>query len=109
MVPVYGLTSCLAIKYYEHHVYLEAVHQLYEALVLASFFVLLCRYMAPTTQELEERFKEIEPRPWIPPVKWLNMCTGGKGRGPFRTPRSGVTYIHVIHDCPSDGARTLLR
>ncbi|KAK0645237.1 Protein LAZ1-like protein 1 [Lasiodiplodia hormozganensis] len=96
MVPVYGLTSCLAIKYYEHHVYLEAVHQLYEALVLASFFVLLCRYMAPTTQELEERFKEIEPRSWIPPIKWLNMCTGGKGRGPFRTPRSGVTYIHVI-------------
>ncbi|EKG16742.1 hypothetical protein MPH_06032 [Macrophomina phaseolina MS6] len=96
MVPVYGLTSCLSIKYYEQHVYLEAIHQLYEAFVLASFFVLLCRYMAPTTQELEERFKEIEPRRWIPPIKWLNMCTGGEKRGPFRTPKSGVTYVHVI-------------
>ncbi|KAL1633756.1 hypothetical protein SLS56_002635, partial [Neofusicoccum ribis] len=95
MVPVYGLTCCLAIKYYSNHVYLEAVHQLYEAFVLGSFFVLLCRYMAPSTRELEEQFREITPRPWIPPLKWLAMCTGGrKGKGPFRLPSNGATYVH---------------
>ncbi|EOD48236.1 putative duf300 domain protein [Neofusicoccum parvum UCRNP2] len=100
MVPVYGLTSCLAIKYYSNHVYLEAVHQLYEALVLGSFFVLLCRYMAPSTRELEDQFREITPRPWIPPLKWLAMCTGGrKGKGPFRLPSNGATYVHVISVC----------
>lgn len=95
MVPIYSIACRLSIKFYQHHTYFEAIHQLYEALVLASFFMLLCRYLAPDHRSLKEKFKTVTPRPWMPPIAWLAMCTGGQ-RGPFRTPSNGLTFLNVL-------------
>ncbi|KAK6369166.1 hypothetical protein LTR64_007328 [Lithohypha guttulata] len=95
MVPVYALVSFLSIWFYYHSVYYEVLRDCYEAFAIASFFSLMCAYLADDLHHQKEYFRKIKPKPWIWPMKWFQKCCGGD-RGCLRTPRSGLTWFNVI-------------
>ncbi|KAJ5040608.1 uncharacterized protein L3040_006257 [Drepanopeziza brunnea f. sp. 'multigermtubi'] len=95
MIPVYAIASVLTFRFYWHAVYFRVICDCYEAFAIASFFALLCHYIAPNLHEQKMYFRSIEPKGWVWPVSWLNKCCGGE-RGPWRTPRSGLTWFNII-------------
>ncbi|RFU27050.1 hypothetical protein B7463_g9281, partial [Scytalidium lignicola] len=98
MIPVYAAASFLSIYYYWHATYFEVISDCYEAFAIASFFALLCHYIAPNLHEQKDYFRGITPKEWVMPINWLAKCCGGRdGRGgPWRTPRSGLTWFNII-------------
>jgi hypothetical protein len=103
MVPIYATVSWLSYEYYQHSVYFEVLRDCYEAFAIASFFTLLCHYIAEDLHEQKNYFRTIKPRNWIWPIPWLQRCCGGKD-GIWRTPRSGLTWFNVRS--PSAGLLT---
>ncbi|KIW16596.1 hypothetical protein PV08_03784 [Exophiala spinifera] len=96
MVPVYAAVSLLSYYYYNHSVYFEVIRDCYEAFAIASFFSLLCAYIAPDLHQQKIYFRTITPRKWVWPIPWFQKCTGGSEKGILRTPRSGLTWFNVI-------------
>lgn len=92
MVPIYAMVSWLSIIYYTHSVYYEVLRDCYEAFAIASFFSLMCAYIADDLHHQKEYFRQIKPKPWIWPMKWFQKCCGNL----LRTPRSGLTWFNVI-------------
>lgn len=95
MVPIYALVSFLSIVFYTHSVYYEVIRDCYEAFAIASFFSLMCAYLAEDLHNQKQYFRGIKPKPWIWPMKYLQKCAGGEN-GWLRTPRSGLTWFNVI-------------
>ncbi|KAI0387654.1 DUF300-domain-containing protein [Hypomontagnella monticulosa] len=96
MVPVYATSAFLCIWYYWHAVYFQVISDCYEAFAIASFFALLCHYVAPDLHDQKEFFRNMRPvKPWVLPVNWFAKCCGGE-RGPWRTPQSGLTWFNII-------------
>ncbi|KIX09530.1 uncharacterized protein Z518_00610 [Rhinocladiella mackenziei CBS 650.93] len=96
MVPVYAAVSFLSYYYYNHSVYFEVIRDCYEAFAIASFFSLLCAYIAPDLHQQKVYFRTITPKKWIWPMRYFQTCTGGAEKGFLRTPRSGLTWFNVI-------------
>ncbi|KAK4502596.1 hypothetical protein PRZ48_006022 [Zasmidium cellare] len=96
MIPVYSIVSFLSYMFYRKAVYFEVLRDCYEAFAISSFFSLLCYYIAPDLHEQKEYFRGIKPVNWFLGVFWLQKCTGGENKGPFRKPRSGLTWFNVI-------------
>lgn len=96
MVPVYSVVSFLSYLYYRHAVYFDVLRDCYEAFAISSFFALLCHYCAPTLHDQKEYFRHVVPVNWFWGVFGLQKCTGGENKGPFRKPRSGLTWFNVI-------------
>ena len=94
MVPIYSIVSFLSFQFYRHWIYFAVLRDCYEAFAIASFFTLLCHYMAPNLHDQKEHFRTLKPRPWILPVNWFKKCCGGE-HGIWRTPRSGLTWFNV--------------
>ena len=94
MIPVYAAVSFLSFKYYKHSVYFEVLRDCYEAFAIASFFSLLCHYIAADLHQQKNYFRSITPKPWIWPMRWVQKCWGGPN-GRWRTPRSGLTWFNV--------------
>lgn len=94
MVPTYSIVSFLSYLFYTHAVYFEVIYQCYEAFAIASFFTLLCSYIAPDLHNQKDYFRGIQPKGWIWPLSWFRKCCGGP-RGMVRTPRSGLTWFNV--------------
>ncbi|KAJ6788765.1 hypothetical protein PWT90_03316 [Aphanocladium album] len=95
MVPVYAISSFLQIQWYRHAIYFQVISDCYEAFAIASFFALLCHYVAPDLHSQKEFFREMRPiKPWVMPVNWFAKCCGGQ-RGPWRTPKSGLTWFNI--------------
>lgn len=95
MIPVYSIVSFLSYKFYQKAVYFEVLRDCYEAFAISSFFTLLCHYIAPNLHEQKEYFRTIQPKNWFLGVFWMQKCTGGETKGPFRKPRSGLTWFNV--------------
>ncbi|RVX71172.1 hypothetical protein B0A52_03538 [Exophiala mesophila] len=96
MVPVYAAVSFLSFYYYNHSVYFEVIRDCYEAFAIASFFSLLCAYIAADLHQQKAYFRTITPKKWIWPMRYFQKCTGGEQNGWLRTPRSGLTWFNVI-------------
>ncbi|KAI9744981.1 MAG: hypothetical protein M1835_002654 [Candelina submexicana] len=96
MIPVYSTVSFLSYIFYRHAIYYEVVRDCYEAFAIASFFTLLCHYIAPTLHDQKDYFRLLTPRNWILPVNWMQRVTGGENRGILRKPKSGLTWFNVI-------------
>ena len=94
MIPIYATVSWLSIRYYLHSVYLEVIRDCYEAFAIASFFTLLCHYIAPDLHEQKNYFRTIKPRQWVWPLPTFQKCCGGE-HGIWRIPRSGLTWFNV--------------
>ena len=94
MVPIYAFVSFLSYFYYRHAIYFEVIRDCYEAFAIASFFALLCHYIAPDLRSQKDFFRGLQPRKWVLPISWFRACCCGD-RGPWRTPRSGLTWFNV--------------
>lgn len=94
MIPIYSTVSYLSFYFYLHAIYFQVLRDCYEAFAIASFFALLCHYIAPDLHEQKNYFRALRPKPWILPVSWFRACCGGE-RGIWRTPRSGLTWFNV--------------
>jgi len=94
MVPIYATVSFLSYYYYRQSIYFAVVRDCYEAFAIASFFALLCHYIAPDLHNQKDYFRGLRPRSWVWPLTWFRKCCGGE-RGMFRTPRSGLTWFNV--------------
>ena len=95
MVPIYSVVSFLSYRYYLHAVYFDVLMNCYEAFAIASFFNLLCAYIAPDLHSQKDYFRTLQPRSWVWPLSWIKKCCGGGERGCLRTPRSGLTWFNV--------------
>ena len=95
MVPIYSFVSCLSYLYYRETVYFQVIRDCYEAFAIASFFTLLCSYIAPSLHDQKDYFRTISVKNWLLGVFWMQKCTGGEHKGPFRKPRSGLTWFNV--------------
>lgn len=95
MVPVYATASFLAFWFYWHAIYFHVISECYEAFAIASFFALMCNYIAPDLHQQKHYFRTIQPVGWVWPVSWMKKCCGGE-RGIWRTPRSGLTWFNII-------------
>lgn len=91
MVPIYAIVSFLSYFYYRHAIYFEVIRDCYEAFAIASFFALLCHYIAPDLHSQKDYFRDLRPQGWVWPLNWMRMCCGGL----WRTPRSGLTWFNV--------------
>ena len=94
MVPIYSVVSFLSYYFYTRAVYFEVIRDCYEAFAIASFFSLLCAYVAPDLHDQKDYFRKIRPRGWIMPISQFKRCCGGEV-GIWRTPRSGLTWFNV--------------
>ncbi|PNY23637.1 Transmembrane protein [Tolypocladium capitatum] len=96
MVPVYAIAAFLQLQWYWHAIYFQVISDCYEAFAIASFFALLCHYVAPDLHSQKAFFREMRPvKPWVLPVNWFAACCGGQ-RGPWRTPESGLTWFNIV-------------
>ncbi|KAI0485279.1 DUF300-domain-containing protein [Xylariaceae sp. FL0804] len=96
MPPIYALSALLALYFYRHAVYYQVLSDCYEAFAIASFFALMCHYIAPDLHEQKAFFRNMRPvKPWVWPLTWLAKCCGGQ-RGAWRTPQSGLTWFNII-------------
>jgi hypothetical protein len=58
----------------------------------------LCHYIAPNLHDQKDYFRTISPiKNWFWGVFGLQLCTGGENKGPFRKPRSGLTWFNVSY------------
>lgn len=95
MVPIYAAVSFLSYYFYLHTVYYEVIRDCYEAFAIASFFALLCHYLAPNLHEQKVYFRAVKPRNWVWPLPYVQKCSGGTTSGFLRIPRSGLTWFNV--------------
>lgn len=96
MIPIYAVVSFLSYLYYHKAVYFEVLRDCYEAFAIASFFTLMCHYIAPNLHEQKEYFRNVQPKNWVWPLTWMQKCTGGQDKGWLRKPRSGLTWFNVV-------------
>nr|POF05928.1 transmembrane protein 184 like [Quercus suber] len=96
MIPIYSAVSFLSYLFYQHAVYFEVLRDCYEAFAIASFFTLLCHYVAPNLHDQKEYFRGMTPLNWFWGVFGAQKCTGGEHKGPFRRPRSGLTWFNIV-------------
>lgn len=97
MIPIYTFTSFLSYVFYQHAIYYELVRDCYEAYAIASFFTLLCHYIAPNLHEQKVYLRNVKPKNWAWPISWMQRITGGEHKGWLRKPQSGLTWFNV-HD-----------
>ena len=95
MIPIYSVVSFLSYLNYRHSIYYSVLGDCYEAFAIASFFTLLCNYIAPNLHDQKDYFRKIKPVNWFWSVFGLQYCTGGKDKGPLRIPRGGLTWFNV--------------
>ncbi|KAJ5223534.1 hypothetical protein N7468_008076 [Penicillium chermesinum] len=97
MVPIYSVVAWLSILFYHDAVYFEVLGDCYEAFAIASFFSLMCSYIAPDLHSQKDYFRGVTPKSWVWPLPWFQKwkCCFGH-RGAWRNPRSGLTWFNVV-------------
>jgi hypothetical protein len=95
MIPIYGVVSLLSFFFYHESVYYEVIRDCYEAFAIASFFTLLCSYIAPDVHGQKNFFRGVTPKNWVWPLNWAQKVTGGESKGWLRKPQSGLTWFNV--------------
>ena len=95
MIPTYSMVSFLSYVFFKKAIYFEVLRDCYEAFAIAAFFTLLCEYIAPNIHDQKDYFRQITPVNWFWSMMGLQKCTGGQNKGPFRKPRSGLTWFNV--------------
>jgi hypothetical protein len=87
VIPIYSIISFFGLLFYEKTVYLELIRTCYEAYVIASFFTLMCHYVAPNLHDQKEYFRNVQPKPWIFPLNKV------------KPPQSGLTWFNIVYAC----------
>ncbi|KAF2836788.1 DUF300-domain-containing protein [Patellaria atrata CBS 101060] len=96
MIPLYAYIAACTHNNPTKAVYLQMYRDLWEPFAIVGFFNLLRFYIAPNLHGQKEYFRTMETKNWLWPLPWLQKCTGGRHRGPFRKPRSGLTWFNIV-------------
>ncbi|KAH7215430.1 organic solute transporter Ostalpha-domain-containing protein [Fusarium oxysporum] len=102
MVPVYSIACVCSIIFYRQHIYIAATYEFYESLVIAAFFLLLCQILHVRLAILQTDLAELQPKPWIPPIRLVAYCFGNRtgkalnGQIWFNTICVGVLQFCVV-------------
>ncbi|KAI6750577.1 hypothetical protein HG530_014858 [Fusarium avenaceum] len=102
MVPVYSIACVCSMIFYRQHIYIAASYEFYESLVIAAFFLLLCQLLHVNMATLQADLAELQPKPWIPPVRLVAYCLGNRtgkalnGQRWFNTICVGVLQFCVV-------------
>ncbi|KAI8942171.1 hypothetical protein NX059_000259 [Plenodomus lindquistii] len=92
------MTTFLGYVFYSHAIYFGFIRDCYEAYAIASFFTLMCHYVAPNLHEQKSYFRRARPKNWAPPLNWLQkLGCGGENDGWLRRPRSGLTWFNIVY------------
>ncbi|PTD06168.1 Transmembrane protein 184C [Fusarium culmorum] len=78
MVPVYSIACVCSIIFYRQHIYIAATYEFYESLVIAAFFLLLCQFVHVNLATFQTGLVELQPKPWIPPIRLVAYCFGNR-------------------------------
>ncbi|KAF2852676.1 DUF300-domain-containing protein [Plenodomus tracheiphilus IPT5] len=97
LIPIYTVTTFLSYVFYNNAIYFGFVRDCYEAYAIASFFTLMCHYVAPNLHEQKAYFRSAQPKNWAPPLNWFQKLTHGEDRGCLRRPRSGLTWFNIVY------------
>ncbi|RSL84833.1 hypothetical protein CEP52_016337 [Fusarium oligoseptatum] len=92
MVPVYSVACVFSIIFYRQHVYIAAVYEFYESLVIAAFFLFLCQILHVDLVKLRADFAGIQPKPWIYPIRAVVFCCGNRKKGTL----DGLKWFNII-------------
>ncbi|KAH6985370.1 organic solute transporter Ostalpha-domain-containing protein [Ilyonectria destructans] len=92
MVPVYSIACVFSIIFYRQHVYIAAIYEFYESLVIAAFFLLLCQLLHMDLATLQIDFAGIQPKPWIYPIRFVVFCFGNRGGWTL----DGLKWFNII-------------
>ncbi|KAG9189404.1 hypothetical protein G6011_06272 [Alternaria panax] len=106
VIPVYAWTTFLSYVFYNAAAYCELIRECYAAYATASFFTLMCHYIAPNLHEQKEYFRDADPKNWGWPLNWFQKLTGGEHKGWLRKPRSGVTWFNA-RNCSARVSQTI--
>ena len=97
MVPLYSVSMLLSTKFFPYSTYFILLSSTYASVAIASYFSLLCHYLAPDGDS-KSLFSNIQPGPWqnyFPlPLRWLHDRFGGE-KSFLRTMTCGVTWFNV--------------
>ncbi|KAH6619963.1 organic solute transporter Ostalpha-domain-containing protein [Boeremia exigua] len=96
MVPIYSICCTLSVAFYKQNVYLGAIYEFYESLVIASFFLLLCRYLDPDLDKVRNKFAILTPQPWLQPVRFTRKFVFRKKN---ESTTDGSLWFSVIWIC----------
>lgn len=98
MVPVYSITSFLSVLLYQSAIYFQLIAEAYAAFALLTFFQIVCHFTGPTVHEQKDYFRGFKPGIWkvyLPCVALPLTPKRWRESGPFRTPRSGLTWFNI--------------
>ena len=84
MVPIYAILSWFSFMYYHKYVYISIAQLVYEAFVIASFYILMCHWIAPDIASQIHFFASRSVPQWT----LIRICGA-------RRPRNGVTWFNV--------------
>lgn len=116
LIPVYSIVSFLSYVHYRNANYYDVLEGCYEAFAISAFFTLLCYYVAPNIHDQKDYFRGLKPKNWFWRFNGLQYICGksfklalkrqwreaadyGENFGPFRKPRSGLTWFNVSLEC----------
>ncbi|CAG8469707.1 6015_t:CDS:2 [Paraglomus occultum] len=71
MAPLYSLISWLSYRFYTESTYYITIRDCYEAFVLASFFILLLRYLGDSPEEQRRQLLNTKKRSLMMPLCFL--------------------------------------
>ncbi|CZR55062.1 uncharacterized protein PAC_04948 [Phialocephala subalpina] len=98
MVPLYSVSMLLSTKFFPYSTYFILLSSTYASVAIASYFSLLCHYLAPDGDS-KSLFSNIQPGPWqnyFPlPLRWLHDRFGGE-KSFLRAMTCGVTWFNII-------------
>ncbi|KAH7153496.1 organic solute transporter Ostalpha-domain-containing protein [Dactylonectria macrodidyma] len=92
MVPVYSIACVFSIIFYRQHIYIAAIYEFYESLVIAAFFLLLCQLLHGDIATLQPYFAGIQPKPWIFPIRCVVVCFSSRRKRTL----DGLRWFNII-------------
>ncbi|KUJ08837.1 DUF300-domain-containing protein [Mollisia scopiformis] len=98
MVPLYSFANLLSTEFLPYATYFLILSSSYAAIAVASYFSLLCHYLAPDGNSTS-LFSNITPRPWqncFPlPLRWMRDHLGGQTYF-LATPNCGLKWFKSL-------------
>jgi hypothetical protein len=87
LIPIYGIVSFITIAFPNSYIYLDSWIEVFQAIALGSFFLLLCEFVSPSSQSRDVFFAGLE----VPKSRLGGRKNGGR-------PVDGLEWYRVRTD-----------
>ncbi|RKP07456.1 organic solute transporter subunit alpha/Transmembrane protein, partial [Thamnocephalis sphaerospora] len=99
MIPIYAFTSWLSYLFYREAPYFEFVRTLYEAFVIACFFILLVHYLGDTSHSQQHALAEAAPDQMKLPLPFCCITYSPSNRNTIWYLKWGILQYAVVQPC----------